>query len=338
MSLTILIVVLVLLLALGAFAVTTMRRRSGDDRVASRASGATATLERSAPAPTRVPARDGLGARVRSLFGGRAATEEDWKALEDLLIRSDVGPAVAADLTKRVRERYTPEADLEDILVSEITNELQGDSELSTGNGDLAIWMVVGVNGAGKTTTIGKLAVALAGQGTKVSIAGSDTFRAAASEQLDVWAKRSDAHLVSQERGADPGAVAFDAVQSARARGSNVLIVDTAGRLHTRTPLMDELAKVRRVLERAAGNVEETLLVLDATTGQNGIAQARAFTDAVEVTGVVLAKLDGTAKGGIVLAVRGELGVPVKLVGTGEAPGDLEPFDAAAFADRLVRG
>jgi fused signal recognition particle receptor len=237
-----------------------------------------------------------------------------------------------------VRERYAPDADMEEILVSEIAEELGADPELSTGDGDLAVWMVVGVNGAGKTTTIGKLAVRLTGEGRKVSLAGSDTFRAAASEQLDVWAKRGDAHLVSQERGADPGAVAFDAVESARARGSDVLIVDTAGRLHTRTPLMDELAKVRRVLERAAGGVDETLLVLDATTGQNGIAQARAFTEAVEITGVVLAKMDGTAKGGIVLAVRGELGVPVKLVGTGEGSGDLELFDAAAFADRLVRG
>ncbi|MFL5768328.1 MAG: signal recognition particle-docking protein FtsY [Actinomycetota bacterium] len=339
MSLTILIVVLVLLAALGAV-VAVMRRSSGPRRDDGPSGVGTATLERpprTSPAPPRAPSKEALGARVRSLFGGRPATEEDWKALEDLLIRSDVGPVVAADLTRRVRERYTADADMEEILVSEITEELRGDPSLSTG-GESSVWMVVGVNGAGKTTTIGKLAVRLAGEGKKVSLAGSDTFRAAASEQLDVWAKRGNAHLVSQERGADPGSVAFDAVESARARGSDVLIVDTAGRLHTRTPLMDELAKVRRVLERAAGGVDETLLVLDATTGQNGIAQARAFTDAVEVTGVVLAKMDGTAKGGIVLAVRGELGVPVKLVGTGEGPNDLEPFDAAAFADRLVRG
>ena len=166
-----------------------------------------------------------------------------------------------------------------------------------------------------------------------------DTFRAAASEQLDVWAQRAGAHLVSQERGADPGAVAFDAVRSAEARGSSVLIVDTAGRLHTKTPLMEELKKVRRVLEKAAGRVpDETLLVLDATTGQNGIAQARAFTDAVEVTGVALTKLDGTAKGGVVLAVREQLGVPVKLIGSGEGEADLEPFEAKAFADRLLGG
>jgi fused signal recognition particle receptor len=337
-SLTVLIAVVVLLLVIGAVAVVARRPSRGGTPSTPSRDGATATLERPAPAATRVPVREGLGARVRSIFGGRTATEDDWKALEDLLIRSDVGPAVAADLTQRVRARYTADADIEEILVAEIAGELAGDPSLAAGERDLAVWMVVGVNGAGKTTTIGKLAVRLAGEGSKVSLAGSDTFRAAASEQLDVWAKRSDAHLVSQERGADPGSVAFDAVQSARARGSNVLIVDTAGRLHTRTPLMDELAKVRRVLDRAAGGVDETLLVLDATTGQNGIAQARAFTDAVDVTGVVLAKMDGTAKGGIVLAVRGELGVPVKLVGTGEGPEDLEPFDAEAFADRLVRG
>ncbi|HSJ51516.1 MAG TPA: signal recognition particle-docking protein FtsY, partial [Actinomycetota bacterium] len=203
----------------------------------------------------------------------------------------------------------------------------------------LAIVMVVGVNGSGKTTTIGKLAAGLRGQSKRVSIAASDTYRAAAAEQLDEWARRSGAHLVSQARGADPGSVAFDAVKSAMARGSDVLIVDTAGRLHTKQPLMDELAKVRRVLEKAAGHPpDETLLVLDATTGQNGIAQARAFTEAVRVTGVALTKLDGTAKGGVVLAVREQLGVPVKLIGTGERLEDLESFEPRAFADRLLGG
>jgi fused signal recognition particle receptor len=169
-----------------------------------------------------------------------------------------------------------------------------------------------------------------------VTLAASDTFRAAAGEQLETWAGRSGAHLVAQDRGADPGAVAFDAVQAARSRGDHVVIVDTAGRLHTREPLMQELAKVKRVLEKAAGRVDEVLLILDATTGQNGIAQARAFTDAVDVTGVVLSKMDGTARGGIVLAVREELGVPVKLVGTGERMEDLAPFDPRAFARRLI--
>jgi fused signal recognition particle receptor len=339
-TIPIVLAVVVLLVVIGGLVVMTRtRQRRGPDVPEG---GGVAAPPRpvgveSPPRPA-APAREGLGARVRSLFGGGAATEEDWKDLEDLLIRSDVGPAVASELTSRVRARYTREDDIEDLLVSEIAGLAEGDTSLHVEDGGPVVWMIVGVNGSGKTTTIGKLAARLHQRGRKVSLAGSDTFRAAASEQLAVWAKRSDAHLVTQERGADPGSVAFDAVQASRARGSDVLIVDTAGRLHTRTPLMDELAKVRRVLDRAAGKVDEILLVLDASTGQNGIAQARAFTDAVEVTGVVLAKMDGTAKGGIVLAVRQELGVPVKLVGTGEGPGDLEDFDARAFAERLVRG
>jgi fused signal recognition particle receptor len=210
------------------------------------------------------------------------------------------------------------------------------DSRLSLPDEGLGVIMVVGVNGSGKTTTIGKLARRLIGEGRTVSLAGADTFRAAAGEQLEVWAVRSGAHLVSQERGADPGAVVFDAVRSAVARGSDVLIVDTAGRLHTKIPLMDELEKIGRVVEKAGASIAETLLVLDATTGQNGIAQARAFTEAVDVSGIVLTKLDGTAKGGVVLAVREELGVPVRLVGTGEGLDDLQPFRAAVFADRIL--
>jgi fused signal recognition particle receptor len=223
-----------------------------------------------------------------------------------------------------------------DVLVKEVARTFDGDRPWEPPAGAPGIVMVVGVNGTGKTTTIGKIAHALAKEGRSVSLAASDTFRAAAGEQLESWATRAGAHLVAQARGADPGAVAFDAVQAAKARGSDVLIVDTAGRLHTRQPLMEELRKVKRVLEKAAGRVDDVLLVLDATTGQNGIAQARAFTEAVDVTGVVLAKMDGTARGGIVLAVREELGVPVKLVGTGERPEDLSAFDPDAFARRLV--
>jgi fused signal recognition particle receptor len=195
---------------------------------------------------------------------------------------------------------------------------------------------VVGVNGSGKTTTIGKLAKHLSDAGHQVSLAASDTFRAAAGEQLETWAGRSGAHLVAQQRGADPSAVAFDAVTSAKARGADVLIVDTAGRLHTKQPLMDELAKIKRVIAKAGGVVDETLLVVDAQTGQNGIAQARAFTDAVDVTGVVLTKMDGTAKGGVVLAVREELDVPVRFTGVGEGLDDLRPFNADAFVRRLL--
>lgn len=280
-----------------------------------------------------------LVARRRGRQGGTAIpARDDWARLEDLLVRADVGPATAADIVSRIRERLTPDTDPESLLSDEIVGLLGGDAALNLPAGRIGVIMVVGVNGTGKTTTIGKLAHLLAAGGRKVCVAGSDTFRAAASEQLSVWAERAGAHLVSQERGADPGAVAFDAVRSAGARGMDVVIVDTAGRLHTRAPLMDELRKVKRVLEKAAGQVDETLLVLDATTGQNGIAQARAFTEAVGVTGVALTKLDGTAGGGIVLAIREELGVPVKLVGTGEGIADLEPFEAKAFAERMLWG
>jgi fused signal recognition particle receptor len=299
--------------------------------------GATTTdvLPRAEPRAPARPGGEGLGPRIRSLFGGGA--EDPWGRLEELLIKADVGPATAWRIVEEVRERYTAGADPVELVAAEVVEVLGEDGALNLPADRLGVVMVVGVNGSGKTTTIGKLASRLARDGKTVTLAGSDTFRAAASEQLDLWARRAGAHLVSQERGADPGSVAFDAVRSAEARGSNVLIVDTAGRLHTKQPLMDELKKVRRVLEKAAGRPpDETLLVLDATTGQNGIAQARAFTEAVEVTGVALTKLDGTAKGGVVLAVREQLGVPVKLVGVGEALEDLEPFRANVFADRLL--
>ena len=285
--------------------------------------------------PAIPPTTAGLAGRIRSLFE-RGATEETWRGLEDALVRADVGAAAAAAIVGRVRAAYRPPADPAEVVMSEIAGTFDGDPSWEAPKGAPGIVMVVGVNGTGKTTTIGKLAHRLKAEGRTVTLAASDTFRAAAGEQLDIWAVRAGAHLVAAERGADPGAVAFDAVQSARARGSDILIVDTAGRLHTRQPLMEELRKVKRVLEKAGGSVDEVLLVLDATTGQNGIAQARAFTEAVTVTGVVLAKMDGTARGGIVLAVREELGVPVKLMGTGERPDDLAPFDPHAFARRLV--
>jgi fused signal recognition particle receptor len=252
-------------------------------------------------------------------------------------VKADVGPRGAADLVTRVRDRFHAGSDPAGVLREEVVAILGPDEDLRMARGKLAVILIVGVNGSGKTTTIGKLAKHLAGRGHSVSLAASDTFRAAAGEQLDVWAKRSGAHIVAQQRGADPGAVAFDAVTAATARGSDVLIVDTAGRLHTKAPLMDELAKVKRVIEKAGAEVDETLLVLDATTGQNGIAQARAFTGSVELTGVVLTKMDGSAKGGVVIAVREELGVPVRFVGIGEGADDIRPFSAEAFADGLLR-
>jgi fused signal recognition particle receptor len=275
---------------------------------------------------------EALGARVRALFD-RA---DPWAELEDLLLKADVGPKGAADLVARVRSRYRQGDDPVALMRGEVLAILGEDQPLRLPDGELGVILVVGVNGSGKTTTIGKLAGLLAGGGKRVSLAASDTFRAAAGEQLDTWAQRTNAHVVGQARGADPGAVTFDAVKSAQARGSDVLIVDTAGRLHTKQPLMDELKKIGRVVEKAGARVSETLLVLDAQTGQNGIAQARAFTEAVEVTGVVLTKTDGSAKGGIVLAVREELGVPVRYVGVGETIHDLRPFRAEAFAERLL--
>ncbi len=319
------------------FAVLFVRRRVGPPAASSSQAGPAA-------APPRVPVADrahplraaGLADRVRSLFLGGTADEDTWRGLEEALIRADVGAKASKSLVQRVREAYRPGADPVELLIQEVTRIFEKDEPWSPPGGRPGVVMVVGVNGSGKTTTIGKLAHALRQQGRSVSVANSDTFRAAAGEQLQSWAARAGAHLVAQPRGADPGAVAFDAFSAARARGSDVLIVDTAGRLHTRQPLMEELRKVRRVLEKAGGPVEEVLLVLDATTGQNGIAQARAFTEAVEVSGIVLTKLDGTARGGIVLAVREDLGVPVKLIGTGEAIGDLARFDPEAFARRLV--
>jgi fused signal recognition particle receptor len=291
--------------------------------------------ERPIPPGPRRPA--GLGARLGRLAGRDRLTDEDWRWLEEALVRADAGRRAAGEVVTRVRERYEPGQDPLGLVAEEVEHVFHDDPPLTLPD-DLAVVMVVGVNGTGKTTTIGKLAHRLRQQGRAVAVANSDTFRAAAAEQLGEWASRARADLVAQQqRGADPGSVAFDAVQAARARHRDVLIVDTAGRLHSKQPLMDELGKVKRVLEKAAGKPpDEVLLVVDATTGQNGLAQTKAFTEAVGVTGVVLTKLDGTAKGGIVLAVREELGIPVKLVGTGEGLEDLEPFDQKAFAQSLV--
>jgi fused signal recognition particle receptor len=220
-------------------------------------------------------------------------------------------------------------------IVSDLV-DLEGDGKLALGPSPSVV-LVVGVNGTGKTTTIGKLASRLRDSGRSVVVAAADTFRAAAEEQLEIWAKRAGSDFVGAARGADPAAVAFDAIEAAEARGRDVVIVDTAGRLHTQTNLMDELAKIRRVIaQRLEGAPHETLLVVDATTGQNGLQQARLFSDAVDVTGVALTKLDGSAKGGIALAIAHELGVPVKLVGIGESLDDLQPFDPRDFARALV--
>jgi fused signal recognition particle receptor len=254
-----------------------------------------------------------------------------WERLEEALLTADVGVPATAELVRRLEARQEL-GSLTDALAEEIS-ELLGTATRLDVHHSPAVILVVGVNGTGKTTTIGKLAQKLREHGREVTVGAADTFRAAAEEQLEEWARRSGARFVGGERGADPAAVAFDAVEN----GGDVVIVDTAGRLHTQTNLMDELRKVRRVIAgRIEGAPHETLLVVDATTGQNGVQQARLFTEAVGVTGVVLTKLDGSARGGIAIAIAQELGLPVKLVGVGEGLEDLRPFDARDFARALV--
>ena len=289
--------------------------------------------------------RAALSRGLSGLLARGADDDEAWDELEEALLSADVGVATATELVERLRTRARAERAsgpaLRELLRSELL-EAVGSSDRSLALDLLeehqrpGIVLVVGVNGTGKTTTVGKLALALAEEGKQPVLAAADTFRAAATEQLAIWADRVGAPVVRHQQGADPAAVAFDGLASARARGADVLLVDTAGRLHTKTNLMEELRKLRRVLEREGGQIREVLLVLDATTGQNGLAQARQFTDAVGVTGVVLTKLDGTAKGGIVIAVQRDLGIPVKLVGLGEGPHDLAPFDPEAFVDALL--
>jgi fused signal recognition particle receptor len=271
--------------------------------------------------------------------------EETWERLEEALIFADAGAPTTATVVERLEQEVeagTVSADGEavrdrliEILAEVATAGGRAPIDLS---GKPAVLLVVGVNGTGKTTTIGKIAWHLSQEfGLSVILAAADTYRAAAAEQLAEWAERAGAELVRSEPGADPGAVAFDAISAARARGADVVIVDTAGRLHTQGNLMDELAKIRRVIGKQIPEApHETLISIDATTGQNGLRQAKVFSEAAKVDGVVLTKLDGTAKGGITLAIASELGIPVKLIGTGESLEDLRPFDPADFARALL--
>ncbi|MFP5298256.1 MAG: signal recognition particle-docking protein FtsY [Actinomycetota bacterium] len=279
--------------------------------------------------------------RLSDVFGG-GIDDDVWEDLEAVLIQADVGVETATKITGRLRERarerkVTDAVELRGLLADELLElfDSERDRSLSFAPEGTTVWLIVGVNGTGKTTTIGKLAHDLRERGHSVAMAAADTFRAAADEQLGVWAERTGAQLVKHQPGADPGAVAFDAYRFASARSIDVLLVDTAGRLHTKTPLMDELSKVRRVIEKE-GRVQEALLVLDATAGQNGLVQAREFSEAAGVSGVVLTKLDGSAKGGIVMAIEDTLGLPIKLIGVGEGIDDLEPFGPKAFVDALL--
>ncbi|MGA3352530.1 MAG: signal recognition particle-docking protein FtsY [Acidimicrobiales bacterium] len=295
--------------------------------------------------------RDRLG-RARGLLAGyldgvrgrKGIDDATFEELEEALILADVGitttTRILNDLRAKVRSgavSATDPAALLQALQADLVSMFEGDDgSLSFGAGEgPTVWLFVGVNGVGKTTTIGKLALAQSQAGRSVVLAAGDTFRAAAGEQLESWADRAQARIVRGSDGADPSSVIFDAVQHAASRGAGLVLADTAGRLHTKVNLMDELRKVRRVAERPPGQLTEVLLVLDATTGQNGVVQARQFTDTVGVTGIVLTKLDGTAKGGVVLAIRSELGLPIKLVGVGEGPADLVPFDPAEFVAAL---
>jgi fused signal recognition particle receptor len=289
-------------------------------------------------------ARSALAGAFAGVRGRRGITTETWDDLEEGLLLADVGVGVTAglldDLRTRVKDKELTEPEqLLDALRVDMKEQLAGaDRTLRFEPGDDGspnVWLFVGVNGVGKTTTIGKVANQQRAEGRTVLLAAGDTFRAAAVEQLGTWAERAGVDVVRGNDGGDPSAVVFEAVERATARHLDLVLADTAGRLHTKTNLMDELRKVRRVAEKGAGRVTEVLLVIDATTGQNGLAQAREFGDASQVTGVVLTKLDGSAKGGIVFAVETELGIPVKLVGIGETIGDLVAFDPDEFVDAL---
>ncbi|WP_159941914.1 MULTISPECIES: signal recognition particle-docking protein FtsY [unclassified Nocardiopsis] len=285
-----------------------------------------------------------FGQGLLNLLSSDSLDEDAWEEIEDTLITADIGVTSAAQIVERLRTRVKvlgtrgPDevrALLREELLAQITTDTDRTVRTEPHGDRPAVIMVVGVNGTGKTTTTGKLARVLVGDGRSVVLGAADTFRAAASEQLQTWGSRVGAPVVRREEGADPASVAFDAVSRGVEDGADTVIIDTAGRLHTKTGLMDELGKVKRVVEKRA-QVDEVLLVLDATTGQNGLRQARVFGEVVNVTGIALTKLDGTAKGGIIVQVQRELGVPVKLVGLGEGPDDLAPFDPEVFVDAIL--
>jgi fused signal recognition particle receptor len=288
--------------------------------------------------------QNSLGRGLLSLLSRDRLDADVWEEIEDTLLTADVGVAATTEIAARLRERTrvlgtgTP-AELREMLAEELVQAIGADADrtlhTTPHDGRPAVVLMVGVNGVGKTTTCGKVARVVVADGGSVLLGAADTFRAAAADQLQTWGERVGAVTVRGPEGGDPASVAFDAVKKGIEAGVDTVLIDTAGRLQNKTGLMDELGKVKRVVERH-GKVDETLLVLDATTGQNGLVQARVFTEIVDVTGIVLTKLDGTAKGGIVIAVQRELGIPVKLVGLGEGPDDLAPFDPRQFVDALL--
>ena len=281
-----------------------------------------------------------LSSALKGMFARATIDDDTWEQLEDALLSADFGPDIADSVVEELRAsvvkyRTTDPADLRRMLRETLEERLARLDPTLRLTARPAVVLVVGVNGVGKTTTIGKLASQQIAEGHRVLLAAADTFRAAAADQLQLWAERSGSEIVRAQEGADPGSVVFDAMAAAASRGADLVLVDTAGRLHTKSNLMEELKKLRRIVDRTEGALKEVILVIDASTGQNGLVQARQFADAVDVTGIALTKLDGTAKGGIVIAIQSELGIPVKVVGVGETIGDLIPFDAAEFASAL---
>lgn len=344
---TIILILIALTLVFGFGVVIAGRRRSGG-RSTTRT---TKTSTGSATATRTGALRDRLG-RTASAFSGSLVgirqrsgiTRETWDDLEAALLRADVGVAVTESVLEELRVRVDAReigggAELVTALRTSLSNRLLKSSRAMAfqdlPEGRINVWLLVGVNGVGKTTTAGKLAAKQVESGRKVLLAAGDTFRAAAAEQLEMWATRTGADVVRGSEGGDPSSVVFDAIQRGGSRGYDLVIADTAGRLHTKSNLMEELRKVRRIADREPGAVSEVLLVIDATTGQNGLVQARQFAEAAGVTGVVLTKLDGSAKGGIVFSIESEMSLPVKFAGVGEGVEDLVPFDTAEFVSAL---
>ena len=321
------------------------RRRQTRSRPSKRRSSRSRRPRRPPPTAAAWAACAGSSAGPSPRCATGRIDQATWESLEEALIRADVGVATADALLEELKAKVaSKEVSGGDDLLKALGDSIRGllhtagertlrfDGKAGTPD----VWLIVGVNGVGKTTTIGKLARRESAVGRSVLLAAGDTFRAAAAEQLAMWAERTGTEIVQGAEGGDPSAIVFDAVQRAAARGNDLVLADTAGRLHTKVNLVEELKKIRRVADRDPGNVTEVLLVLDATTGQNALVQARQFTEAVDVTGIVLTKLDGTAKGGIVIAVQRQLGLPVKLVGLGEGPDDLVDFDPDEFVDALL--
>lgn len=295
------------------------------------------TLETTPTIGQRLGASRGVFDRVRSMASVGALSDEQLDVVEEVLLRSDVGVTTTTRILEELRADGAPEgvaAAVRAALLASLTSERSVTTTASSGR--VPVWLFVGVNGVGKTTTIGKLAQRHVDEGRSVVLAAGDTFRAAAADQLEQWATRSGADIVRANEGADPGSVVHDALGRAKARGADIVLADTAGRRANSTNLLDELSKIRRVADRDPGQVVETFMVLDATTGQNALSQAREFLAAAEVTGIVLTKLDGTARGGIVVAIERELNIPVKFVGIGEGVGDLIAFEPEAFVDSLL--